>query len=403
MVTVKCWGNLLWRGFLIWNILFMNVPSSYATQKERIEKEITQKKKDLKEIRKEISETREKERQIRGQETSILETLQRIETELYQKEKEVKQRETQLRQTKERILQTQEQIHLISGEIERTKEELFSRLRAIYRMGRTPPQLFLLNAQSYLDLLKIDKYLRVIVETDSQLLDAYRSQLALKENYQKKLEEDRKQLERNLSEVEKRREEIREIREEKKTLLKSIQNQKVVYQKLIAELEERARALQSLIQKLEQEKSVIAYGNSKPVTFKGKLDPPVYGKVISLFKEKGQNGIEIQAPIGSEVRAILPGKVLFADWFKGFGNLMIIDHGEGMFTVSGYLSQLMKKTGERVEKGEVIALVGSGGSLKGPCLYFEVRHRGKPQDPMDWISSSEKMASLPEGREGKKD
>lgn len=399
---VKRWTYLLWIGLLIWNFHLMNVPSS-ATQKERIEKEITQKKKDLKEIKKEISETREKERQIRGQETSILGTLQRIETELYQKEKEVKQMEDQLRQTKGRILQTQEQIYRLSAEIERTQEELFSRLRAIYRMGRIPPQLFLLNAQSYLDLLKMDRYLRVIVETDSQLLEAYRSQLALKENYQKHLEEDRKQLEHHLSEVEKRREEIREIREEKKTLLKSIQNQKVVYQKLIVELEERARALQSLIQRLEQEKSVMAYGKSKPLTFKGKLDPPVYGKVISLFKERGQNGIEIQAPIGSEVRAILPGKVLFADWFKGFGNLMIIDHGEGTFTVSGYLSQLMKKPGEMVEKGEVIALVGSGGSLKGPCLYFEVRHRGKPQDPMDWISSSEKIVSLPEGGEGKKD
>ncbi len=395
---MKRWGNLLWIGLLIGNILLMNVPPSFTTQKERIEKEITQKKKDLKDIRKEISETREKERQVRGQETSILGTLQRIEAELYQKEKEVKQMETQLNQIKRRILQTQEQINLLSVEIERTQEELFSRLRAIYRMGRTPPQLFLLNAQSYLDLLKIDKYLRVIVETDSQLLEAYRAQLGLKENYQKKLEEDRRQLERHLSEVEKRREEIREIREEKKTLLKSIQNQKVVYQRLIAELEERARALQSLIQKLEQEKSAIAYGTSKPLAFKGKLDPPVYGKVISLFKEKGQNGIEIQAPVGAEVRAILPGKVLFADWFKGFGNLMIIDHGEGMFTVSGYLSQLMKKTGEMVKKGEVIALVGSGGSLKGPCLYFEVRHQGKPQDPMDWISSSERVVSLSEGR-----
>lgn len=396
------WLSFLWIGILAWSLLLIGSSIPWATQKEKIEKEIIQKKKDLKDIRKEISETREKERQIRGQETSILGTLQRIETELYQKEKEIKQLETQLNQTKERILRTQEQISLLSGEIEKTKEELFSRLRAIYRMTQTPPQLFLLNAQSYLDLLKMDKYLRVIVERDSGLLESYQSQLVLKEDYQKKLERDRRQLERNLSDVERRREEIHMIREEKRVLLKSIQSQKVVYQKLIAELEERARALQSLIERLEQEKSLVAYGKTKPLTFKGKLDPPVYGKVISLYKEKGQNGIEIQAPIGTEVRAILPGKVLFADWFKGFGNLMIIDHGEGVFTVFGYLSQFTKKAGETVDKGEVIAMVGSGGSLKGPCLYFEVRHRGKPQDPMDWISSLEKVVSLPEGAEGKR-
>jgi septal ring factor EnvC (AmiA/AmiB activator) len=105
--------------------------------------------------------------------------------------------------------------------------------------------------------------------------------------------------------------------------------------------------------------------------------------VISLFKEKGQNGIEIKAPLGAEVRAILPGKVLYADWFKGFGNVMIIDHGDQTFTVSGYCSQLLKKAGDVVSEGEAVALVGSAGSLKGPCLYFEIRHKGKPRDPME--------------------
>ena len=134
---------------------------------------------------------------------------------------------------------------------------------------------------------------------------------------------------------------------------------------------------------------------------KGKLSPPVHGNVISLFKEKGQNGIEIKAPLGTEVRAVLPGKVLYADWFKGFGNVMIIDHGDQTFTVSGYCSQLLKKAGDLVSQGEAIALVGSAGSLKGPCLYFEIRHKGKPQDPMEWISHLG-QSRLPPRRERKR-
>ena len=131
--------------------------------------------------------------------------------------------------------------------------------------------------------------------------------------------------------------------------------------------------------------------------------PPVHGKVISLFKEKGQNGIEIQAPSGAEVQAVLPGKVLYADWFKGFGNMVIIDHGDQTYTVSAYCSQLLKKGGETVSQGEPIALVGSAGSVKGPCLYFEIRHRGKAQDPANWISPTGKIASLQEveKRDGK--
>ena len=124
--------------------------------------------------------------------------------------------------------------------------------------------------------------------------------------------------------------------------------------------------------------------------------------MISQFKEKGQNGIEIKAPLGAEVRAVLPGKVLYADWFKGFGNVMIIDHGDQTFTVSGYCSQLLRKAGDVVSEGEAIALVGSAGSLKGPCLYFEIRHKGKPQDPMEWISHLEKVVSLPGGKRKRK-
>ena len=84
--------------------------------------------------------------------------------------------------------------------------------------------------------------------------------------------------------------------------------------------------------------------------------------------------------------------------------MVIIDHGSHTFTVSGYCSQLLKKEGDLVSQGETIALVGSAGSLKGPCLYFEIRHRGKPQNPMEWISSPDKVASLPKengkGRKG---
>jgi len=106
--------------------------------------------------------------------------------------------------------------------------------------------------------------------------------------------------------------------------------------------------------------------------------------------------------MGTEIRAVLPGKVLYADWFKGFGNIVIIDHGDHVFTVSGYCSQLLKKAGDEVAQGDAIGLVGSAGALKGPSLYFEIRHQGKAQNPMDWISQPDKLALLPEGSGSKR-
>ncbi len=374
----------------------------WAAPTDLIEKDLTQKKKDLKDIKKKLSLTKEKEKKIQGQETSILESLHTMETELYKKEKELKEIEARLGRTKERLQQTKNQIVTLNQGMERTKGELFSRLIALYKMERIPPETFLLTSQSYLDLLRIDKFLKVIIHFDAHLIGTYRYQVTLKSRYQEGLIQDQFQWERNISEVEKKKKEIEKVRKSKQALLKSIQNQKVVYQKVIGELETRTKELQTLIDKLEREKSLLAYGKSKYETLKGKLTPPVQGKVISLFKEKGQNGIEIKASMGTEIRAILPGKVLYADWFKGFGNVVIIDHGDHMFTIYGYASELLKKEGDIISQGESIALVGSSGSLKGPCLYFEIRHQGKPQDPMHWISQLDRVVFLSEGNERRK-
>jgi len=393
------WG---WTGpFFLGIFLTLWVFPLWAGSADPREKDITDKKKDLKDIRKEITVTKEKEKEIRGQESSVLESLSKIDAELYQKEKELKQMEPLLSQTKEKLQHTKNQILLLNKGMERTREELFARLVALYKMERIPPETFFFSAHSFPDRLKVDRYLRVVIDSDARLVGTFRSQVDLKEQYQKTLMEDQAQWERSIAEAAKKKEEVKKGKATKHALLRSIQNQKVVYQKVIVELEERAKELQSFISKLEREKREAVHGKAKLDLSKGKLSPPVHGSVISLFKAKGQNGIEIKAPLGAEVRAVLPGRILYADWFKGFGNVMIIDHGDQTFTVSGYCSQLLKKAGDYVTEGETVALVGSAGSLKGPCLYFEIRHKGKPQDPMEWVSHLEKVASLPAG-DGKK-
>jgi len=391
---MKSWKLLLVGWVLMGWIFPVWTSHLWAVQPDQIEKDIHQKKKDLKDIQKELTTTKEKGKKIERKESSVLESLHHFDAELHKREKELKKMESQLAQTKRRLHQTNNQILSINQEIKRTREELSSRWIALYKMGRIRPGIFLLTSQSYLDLLKIDKYLRVIIDHDTRLVNTHWDQLALKERYQEDLIEDQSQWQRNISGVEVKKGEIRKVRGTKQALLKSIQNQKALTQKVIEELEERAKELQTLVGKLEREKSILAYKRSKPYSPERKFLPPVHGSVISQFKEKGQNGIEIKAPMEAEVRAILPGKVLYADWFKGFGNMVIIDHGDHTFTVSAYCSQLLKKEGDAVAQGETIARVGSAGSLKGPCLYFEIRHRGKPQDPMDWILHPERTVSL---------
>jgi len=94
----------------------------------------------------------------------------------------------------------------------------------------------------------------------------------------------------------------------------------------------------------------------------------------------------ILAPEGEEVRAVAPGRVVFADWMRGFGNLLILDHGENYLTIYGYNEAVLKKVGDPVHAGDVIATVGATGGAGTSGLYFEMRHEGKPFDPLTWVS-----------------
>jgi len=125
---------------------------------------------------------------------------------------------------------------------------------------------------------------------------------------------------------------------------------------------------------------------------RGKLKLPVKGAIAGRFgtarPEGGSwKGLFIRAPEGAEVRAVASGKVAFADWLRGFGNLLIIDHDDGFLSVYGNNQSLLRQAGEDARAGEVIATAGSSGGNPESGLYFELRHQGQVFDPMKWINS----------------
>jgi septal ring factor EnvC (AmiA/AmiB activator) len=136
---------------------------------------------------------------------------------------------------------------------------------------------------------------------------------------------------------------------------------------------------------------------SKAAALREKMRLPVRGEVIARFgtvrkTEAGVNaptwkGVLIRAPQGTDVRAAAAGRVVFADWLRGFGNLLILDHGDGVLTVYGNNESLLRSVGERVEADEVIAAVGNTGGNTESGLYFEIRFEGRPIDPLKWAQA----------------
>ena len=202
--------------------------------------------------------------------------------------------------------------------------------------------------------------------------------------------------------------------EQQRTLLASVQRERGMHEQAARELEQAVRDLTQKFADLKGPSRAAGPG----VRFRGtsirkrhgKLPFPVdrgtiearFGRAVDrrFGTVTMQNGIDVRAPLGTPVHAIWQGKVAHAGWFRGFGNLLIIDHGDGIFSLMAHLDQLQKALGDAVRAGEEVGTVGDTGSLKGPYLYFELRDGQRPLDPEPWLRRSRKGPPLLAGAKG---
>ena len=159
----------------------------------------------------------------------------------------------------------------------------------------------------------------------------------------------------------------------------------------VASLKEEAQALKALLKSLAEQAPVQAISTKPFAQLKGRLTWPIKGKVIARYgssRKLGQltwQGIMIKSAIGKEIRSAAAGRVVFSDWLRGFGLLLIIDHGDKYMTLYGNNQSLLKEVGDTVDAGELVALSGEQGVKQYAGLYFELRHQGNPTDPVKWL------------------
>jgi septal ring factor EnvC (AmiA/AmiB activator) len=207
------------------------------------------------------------------------------------------------------------------------------------------------------------------------------------------------------SEYSTQRQKLEQAKNKHHVMLTQISGQITQQQQEINKLQSDEKRITNLVNEINkllvQEKSKNTLINSKlpnasttgiPFSsLRGKLNLPVRGKLLNSFggQRSGKHvmwkGLFIQSPNGSDVKAISEGRVVFADWLRGFGNLMILDHGNNYMSLYGNNETLLKKVGDIIRGGDTIATVGNSGGNPDTGLYFELRHKGKPFDPLSWI------------------
>jgi murein hydrolase activator len=281
----------------------------------------------------------------------------------------------------------------------RTLEGFFSRrLVALYKTNRLGTLHLLAPADSVVEVLKRKAALERILSDDERTRRSMTAQYADLQELQAQLVSHQEDKRLRAADYERQVEAVQRERRRRAALLARIRDQQEIQRAAVEALKEAARELEKEIQALSRQ-SEGKLPRTPPATqplaaSKGLLIFPVKGKIQNpygpyrhprLNTQGFRSGIDIAAERGEPVRAVHSGTVLYASWFKAYGNIVVIDHGDHYYTVYAHLEDVFKSVDNRVEAGDVIATVGDSGAMGATGLYFEIRHHDRPLDPLEWL------------------
>jgi septal ring factor EnvC (AmiA/AmiB activator) len=353
-------------------------------------------------------------------ERTLLGELEKIENELQAQKKLLVTLRTQSKKQELLLTDKQQYLRQVLTEKRTHQVHLKNRLAAFYRMGSVGLMNVLFSSESLPELLDFKEYFGIMVKRDNAIIQQYLSQIRESNRAREEHAREKLRLMKMTEELGEKEKQLNQIRQEKNILLKQVNTEQHLYERAVVEIEEAASDLAATLHRIQtaakpqpvakKRTDVVETEKKKlpktPVIQdgfpgqKGLLDPPVNGTVFSLYgqKIKGKfesstisNGIDIRAKKGLEIKAIYEGKIIHSGYLRGYGNLLIIDHGQQYFSLVSRAADYYKKEGSRVAKGEIIGITGEGDPLYGEGLHFEIRKGPKPENPLLWL----KKNSLP--------
>lgn len=381
-------------------VLLAAAAGSPASEDERSPAALERLKETYGETRREMREKQEDIRQLADKEHQALDSLDEIDRSIDRTRKKIVSSEAALRTIEAEMSTVLSRFEVVETAVRERKIHAEKRMVGLYKLHNLGRMNVIATAESLADFLGRRKALERVVESDRLILEDYRRRREELAELSAKLA--RRRQERTAAEEAHRLQvdEMEGKRRQRETLLAEIRDQKAVREATLASLGERAARLDRKIQSFriespeKEEPAEKVNGDGGFGRLKGLLNMPVKGTITNSFgryrnKASGvmnfQSGIDIQADRGEPIRSVYRGRVIFSSWFKGYGNMLIIDHEDYYYTLYAHAEELFKQKGDSVHAGEVIGTVGDGGTMGGPSLHFEVRHHGKPVNPMTWL------------------
>lgn len=280
------------------------------------------------------------------------------------------------------------------AELGEHRKALEWQLRLAYATGREEWLRLALTQQDPVALARKVVYYGYITRARSTLLLQVQQQIASLEIAAAELKEQLEALADLGRRQEARVKEVSAARLVRATAVQTIERDLGSRQEKLNRLRREARGLGELMARLERESRAPA-GKAAPLPDTGPAqqvnDLPLRGRMVTRFGQSRADGLlrwdgmVLAAPAGTDVRAVRAGRIVYADWLPGMGQLVVVDHGKGLMSLYGHNQDVLRKTGDSVRRGEVISRVGDSGGQGRPGLYFEVRRNGKPINPQEWV------------------
>lgn len=352
---------------------------------------------ELAKLRARMTELQQQLEATRAQEPDLARKVREVEQRIGRLNGSLRSVEAQLRKGERRLGELQDSYADTNAELESERQLLARQLRAAYMLGRQEQVKLLLNQEDPARFGRTLTYYRYLNQARLARIDKVEAMLQRLGDLQRDIATQRDTLAqtetRQLAEMA----ELDQERQRRESLLSQVQAEIRDKGDQLVQMQKDEKRLEQLIQDLQRALADLAPSGGQRQPFaklKHKLPWPVSGRLTANFGDRRDvgnlrwRGAFIAAPASREVHAVAHGRVAFADWLRGFGLLIIIDHGDDYMTLYGHNQALFKQVGEWVAPGEVIASVGDTGGMPQTGVYFELRHKGEPINPTAWCAGS---------------
>lgn len=349
---------------------------------------------DLKQLQENIAKLQKELKDVQGTRSNLQQELQKSESEMGELLKKIDKVQRELKEQDKQLNELNQKRDKLQAARHQQQEQVAEQVRAAYQVGEQSQLKLLLNQQSPERLTRMVAYHQWVFAAHSEKLDAYLSTLNELDDLEPQIVAQQRGLQANQTQLDKQRQNLKQHQSQRQKVLASINSTISTKDQELHQLQEDRQRLQTLLQEVARTvgKVPLPTGGEAFSSRKGRLPWPTQGRVTSKFgssrigSQMQWSGMLISSSAGQPVIAVHHGRVVFADYFRGHGLLLIVDHGEGYLSLYAHNQSLFKATGDWVKAGDSIASVGNSGGQEQTGLYFEIRHQGKPIDPAPWLA-----------------